>query len=107
MGISKKSTGKKIYWLLLLSSVIIGIIFYSILKEQFSLEFLILFSGIPFFLFVIGVFGLLWPMLKPTGDEVYIWHALLIGLLFIILFFIHTWVVLPLICPSFAECLGL
>ena len=107
MGISKKSTGKKTYWLLLVSSVIIGFIFYSILKEQFSLEFLVLFSGIPFFLFVIGVFGLLWPMLKPTGDEVYIWHALLIGLLFIVLFFIHTWVVLPLICPSFAECLGL
>ena len=107
MEISKKSTGSKIYWMLLVLSVIVGVLFYSILKEQFSLQFLILFSGIPFFLFVIGVFGLLWPMLKPTGDEVYIWHALLIGLLFIVLFFIHTWVVLPLICPSFADCLGL
>jgi len=102
----KNSTTNKIYWILLILSVIIGFVFYSPLKDEFSLQFLIFFSGIPFFLFVIGSFGLLWPKIKPAGDEVYISHALLIGVLFIILFFIHIWIILPRICPDFGSCLG-
>lgn len=95
-----------IYWILLILSLIIGFVFYGFLQEQFSLQFLVFFSGVPFLLFVTGAFGLLWPKLKPEGDEVYIIHALLIGLLFIILFFIHVWILLPRICPNFGECLG-
>jgi len=56
---------------------------------------------------VTGSFGLLWPKIKPEGDEVYISHALLIGILFIILFFIHVWVILPRICQNFGDCLGI
>lgn len=96
-----------IYWLLLIVAIIIGYIFYVILKEQFSLQFLVLFSGVPFLLFITGSFGLLWPKIKPQGDEVYISHALIIGLLFIVLFFIHIWILLPLICPDFGNCLGM
>ncbi|AEM70619.1 hypothetical protein Murru_1578 [Allomuricauda ruestringensis DSM 13258] len=96
----------RIYWILLILSLIIGFVLYGFLQEQFSLQFLVFFSGVPFLLFVTGVFGLLWPKLKPEGDEVYIIHALLIGLLFIILFFIHVWILLPRICPNFGECLG-
>ncbi|ULC58550.1 hypothetical protein MBM09_11535 [Flaviramulus sp. BrNp1-15] len=106
MSSVKKSKNKITYWVLLILSVIVGFIFYGILQDNFSLQFLIFFSGVPFLLFIIGCFGLLWPKLKPEGDEVYISHALLIGLLFIILFFIHTWVVLPRICPDFGSCLG-
>jgi len=100
------STTKTIYWILMVLSVIILFTFYSALKDQFSLQFLVFFSGVPFFLFVTGVFGLLWPKIKPAGDEVYISHALLIGLLFIILFFVHVWIILPRICPNFGSCLG-
>jgi len=103
----KKSTSKKIYWILLILSIIIGFVFYGTMQDQFSLQFLVFFSGVPFFLFVIGCFGLLWPKLKPVGDEVYITHAIMIGVLFIILFFIHTWIILPRICPDFGACLGL
>ena len=102
----KSNSGKIIYLLLLILSLIIGFIFYGSLQEQFSLQFLVFFSGVPFLLFVTGIFGLLWPKLKPEGDEVYIGHALLIGLLFIILFFIHVWLILPKICPDFGTCLG-
>ncbi len=100
------STSIKIYWILLTLSVITGYLFYVTMHSQFSLRFLILFSGVPFLLFVTGIFGLLWPKIKPVGDGVYIKHALLIGLLFIILFFIHVWIILPLICPNFGDCLG-
>jgi len=106
MATVKNGTGKKVYWFLLILSLVIGFIFYGALKDQFSVQFLIFSSGIPFFLFVTGVFGLLWPVIKPAGDEVYISHALLIGLLFIILFFIHVWILLPHICPNFDGCLG-
>lgn len=101
----KKTTTNKIYWILLILAVIIGVIFYGPLQDQFSIQFLVFFSGIPFLLFVTGSFGLLWPKIKPAGDEVYIYHALLIGLLFFILFFIHVWIILPLICPDFAALL--
>jgi hypothetical protein len=99
-------TTKKIYWFLIILSIIIGYVFYGALKDQFGLPFLIFFSGVPFLLFVTGSFGLMWPKIKPEGDEVYISHALLIGLLFIVLFFIHVWIVLPRICPDFGACLG-
>jgi hypothetical protein len=69
--------------------------------------FLVFFSGVPFFLFVTGLFGLLWPLIKPEGEEIYITHALVMGLLFIVLFFIHVWVLLPRICPEFGSCLGI
>ena len=78
-------TTKKIYWFLIILSIIIGYVFYGVLKDQFGLPFLIFFSGVPFLLFVTGSFGLMWPKIKPEGDEVYISHALLIGLLFIVL----------------------
>ena len=103
---TKKRTNKSIYWILLVLSILTGIVFYGILQGQFSLQFLLFFSGVPFFLFVIGSFGLLWPKLKPAGDVVYISHALLIGILFILLFFIHIWIILPHICPDFGSCLG-
>ncbi|WP_396602007.1 hypothetical protein [Algibacter sp. R77976] len=106
MVTSKKSANKKWYWILIFLAVIIGFVFYVILQDQFSTRFLIFFSGLPYLLFVTGSFGLLWPKIKPTGDEEYISHTLLIGLLFIILFFIHVWIILPNICPNFGECLG-
>jgi hypothetical protein len=103
---TKNRTSKNIYWILLILSLIIGFVFYGFLENQFSLKFLVFFSGFPFLLCVTGIFGLLWPKIKPAGNEVYISHALLIGLLFIILFFIHVWLILPRICPDFGRCLG-
>ena len=107
MNTLKNTSHKKIYWILIILSVVIGYVFYVTIKDQFSLQFLVYFSGVPFFLFVTGCFGLLWPKIKPVGDEVYISHSLIIGILFIIMFFFHVWIVLPSICPEFGKCLGL
>ena len=107
MAETKKSTSKTVYWILLILSVITGFVFYTTLRGEYSLQFLVLFSGVPFLLFVSGVFGLMWPIIKPEGEELYIKHTLLIGLFFIIMFFLHVWIVLPLICPSFAACLDM
>jgi hypothetical protein len=101
----KNSTRKMIYWALLILAVVVGVIFYGVLEDEYSMRFLVFFSGVPFFLFVVGVFGLIWPIIKPTGNETYISHALLMGAFFIILFFIHVWLILPLICPEFGDCL--
>ena len=106
MNKTKKGTHKSIFWILLILSIIIGYIFYVTLQDQFSTQFLVLFSGLPFLLFVTSFFGLLWPKIKPEGDEVYISHAFIIGILFIVLFFIHVWILLPRICPDFGACLG-
>tara|TARA_R110001592_G_scaffold358022_1_gene662034 strand:+ start:555 stop:881 length:327 start_codon:yes stop_codon:yes gene_type:complete len=107
MGTSKNKLHKKIYWVLIILSIVIDYIFYSVIEDQFSLFFLVCFSGIPFLLFATGCFGLLWPKIKPEGDdEVYISHSLIIGFLFIIMFFIHVWIILPSICPEFGALLG-
>ncbi len=98
--------GNVFYWILLLLAIVVGIIFYGGFANGFSLEFLLFFSGVPFLLFVSGTFGLLWPKLKPSGEESYIIHSLVMGLLFFILFLLHVWVIMPLICPEFRECLA-
>lgn len=102
----KRNSRNGIYWLLLILSLIVGYVFYVSLQGKFSLQFLVFFSGVPFLLFVTGILGLLWTKLKPVGEELYIGHALLIGLLFIILFFFHVWLILPRVCPDFGACLG-
>ncbi|RKS42762.1 hypothetical protein BC962_3049 [Gillisia mitskevichiae] len=100
----RKKSRNKIYWILLVLSIVLGLILYVFLQQQFSFQFLVFFSGLPFFLFVTASFGLLWSKIKPYGEEVYISHALIIGLLFVILFFIHTWIILPHLCPNLDLC---
>ncbi|SHI86898.1 hypothetical protein [Pseudozobellia thermophila] len=100
-------TPPKTYWILILVSVLVGYLLFVVLKDEFSVQSLVFLSGIPFLLFVAGIFGLLWPKIKPTGDAIYITHALWVGLLFIVLFFIHVWIILPRMCPDFGACLGI
>jgi hypothetical protein len=105
MGSITRKTGRIIYWGLLLLSLVIGYIFYDVLQGQFSSKFLLFFSGVPFFFFVAGLYGLMWPLIKPSGDATYISHAIIVGVFFVILFFIHVWLILPHICPDFGNCL--
>lgn len=98
-------TTRIIYWLLIVLSIVIGYVIYLVLSDNCTFKFLVLFSGLPFLLFVTGFFGLLWPKIKPTGESTYITHAIVTGVLFFILFIIHTWLILPLLCPEFKECL--
>ncbi|WP_372918914.1 hypothetical protein [Salegentibacter sp.] len=98
---------KVIFWILIILAILIGIVIYGGMVKDFSVKFLVLFSGLPFLFFVVGAFGLLWPKIKPTGESTYIIHALVLGVLFFILFLLHTWVILPLICPEFGRCLDM
>ncbi|SDH99642.1 hypothetical protein SAMN04489796_10674 [Winogradskyella thalassocola] len=59
MKTSKNKSHKKIYWVLIILSLVIEYLFYSVLKNEFSLFFLVCFSGVPFLLFATGCFGLL------------------------------------------------
>ena len=102
-----QANSRSLYWILMILGIVVGVVVYGPLQLDLDLTFLIFFSGVPFFLFVIGIYGLLWPLIKPKGEEIYITHALMMGLLFIILFFIHVWVLLPRICPEFGSCLGI
>lgn len=101
----KKVIGAKIYWIFILLSFVVGYVVYSLSSVECNLKFLVLFSGLPFLLFVTGFFGLLWPKIKPTGEINYIRHVLIIGVLFFLLFTFHTWIILPLLCPGFKDCL--
>lgn len=103
MVVVLNKTTRIIYWILIFLAFATGLLFYTGDKE---LKFLILFSGLPFFLFVTGLFGLLWPRIKPAGESTYIIHAIIMGILFLILFLIHTWILLPLFCPDFEPCCG-
>lgn len=105
MTTTSKKTPTSVFWFLIVLSIIIGYLFFYPLKHLFGFQFLVFFSGVPFLIFVTGAFGLLWPKIKPAGDEIYIYHSLMIGVLFFILFFIHVWIILPLICPNFSELL--
>ena len=96
---------KIIYWILIILSVVVGYVVYSVLSNNCNLKFLVLFSGLPFWFFVTGFFGLIWPKIKPKGESNYIIHAIIMGMFFFLLFIIHTWLILPLLCPGFKECL--
>ncbi|MBA4744011.1 MAG: hypothetical protein H2058_02025 [Muricauda sp.] len=107
MTATEGKKGRLLYWILIVLAIIIGIIFYGGFTNDFSMKFLLFFSGVPFLLFVSGAFGLLWPKLKPSGEESYIIHSLVLGLIFFVLFLLHVWVILPLICPEFRDCLDI
>ncbi len=101
----KNKTTEIIYWISIVLAVLIGFFFYGMYVEQFSSRFLLFFSGLPFFLFVMGSFGLIWPWIKPEGESTYIIHSIVVGVLFALLFFIHVWLILPLLCPDLGQCL--
>lgn len=94
-----------VYWTLIVLSVVVGYAVYFLLSDNCNLKFLVLFSGLPFLFFVTGLFGLLWPKIKPEGESNYIIHAIIMGVIFFVLFIIHTWLILPLLCPGFKDCL--
>lgn len=100
-------TTEIIYWSMIVLAFLIGFLVYGVFLENFDLGFLVLFSGLPYFLFTIGVFGLTWPKIKPAGDSNYIIHAITLGIYFLVLFFLHIWLILPLVCPDFNPCCGL
>lgn len=91
---------RRIYLAFLLISVLIGIYFYGIASENFDKGFLKIFSIVPFFLFMAGVHGLTTHLLTPSTKSKLIAYPLIMGMAYVLLFFIHLFVILPIICPN-------
>lgn len=91
---------RRIYWAILIFSLIIGVYVYGIAPHQFDTEFLLFFSLIPFFMFAGSVHGILVHALRPSVKGDMITYPIMMGLLFALLFFIHVFVIVPLVCPN-------
>jgi len=94
---------RRIYWVILILSIIIGIYFFGMARDKFDPEFLIFFALVPFFMFASSVYGLIAHLLKPSVKGGMIAYPLIMGILFVLLFFIHVFVIVPLLCPDFLS----
>ncbi len=84
-------------------SILIGVYFYGIMPERYDSNFLLVFALVPFLMFATGVHGLLSHLLTPALKDKMLVYPLVMGIVFTLLFFIHVFVVLPLVCPG---CMG-
>jgi hypothetical protein len=99
---NKDVMARKIYWILLIITVISGIIFY-LMKEYVVSNILL---GVLFFLsmlLVSSVHGIIAHSLNPELKGGLIAYPLLMGILFAFLFFICVFFVIPLFCPDFLN----
>ena len=91
---------RRIYLILLVFSVLIGTYFYGIRVEDFDTDFLKYFSLVPFLIFISAVHGLLAHTLTPQVKDRMVAYPLVMGIVYVLLFFIHLFVILPRICPD-------
>jgi|GEM_PF-958575 len=92
---------RRIYWALLVLSILIGIYFYGIAPDKYEPRFLVIFALVPFLMFAGSVNGLIAHLLKPSAKGKMLVYPLFMGILFVFLFLIHIFVILPLVCPDF------
>lgn len=91
---------RRIYLALMVMSVLMGIYFYGISLQKFDPDFLFYFTMLPFFMFVTGFHGFLTHAISPTTKSNMGFFPLMMGLLFVLLFFIHLFVIIPLLYPN-------
>ncbi|MDO9551355.1 hypothetical protein [Rhodonellum sp.] len=91
---------RRLYLALMVLSVVMGIYFYGISVQNFDPEFLYYFAMLPFFMFVTGFHGFLAHSLSTLKKSKMVFFPLLMGFLFVFLFFIHLFVIMPLLCPN-------
>jgi len=90
---------RRVYWTILIVSILIGVYFYFLVPEKYSPEFLKNFSVVPFFLLIVGVHGIMAHSISAEAKHRMIAFPLVIGMIYVVLFFLHLFVVMPLICP--------
>jgi hypothetical protein len=93
----------RIYWAILILSIILGVYFYGIAPERYNLGFLLYFALVPFLMFSVGVHGLLNHLLKSDTKSRMLIYPLIMGVIFMLLFVIHIFIILPIVCPG---CMG-
>jgi hypothetical protein len=90
---------RRVYLIILILSILVGFYFYFLSPEKFSPKFLKTFSLVPFFMFIAGVHGLMAHTLNPQTKHNLISFPLVMGIVYVALFFLHLFVIMPLICP--------
>jgi hypothetical protein len=91
---------KTLYAALLILSIVIGVYFFGFAVDNFDKDFLWFFSIVPFFLFFSGVLGLIIQSLSDETKKKMDSLPLILGIVYVVLFFIHLYVIVPLICPN-------
>lgn len=86
-----------------LISILTGYLFYGAWRERFDTDFLIPMSLLPMLLFATGVHGFIAHSASSALKSRYgvVFYTLLMGMILVVLFIIHFFVVLPLVCPEF------
>lgn len=86
-------------------SILIGVYFFGAGRDRFSTDFLIPFSLLPLLLFATGMHGFIAHSVSPSFKARYgaVFYPVLMGVLFVVLFMFHLFVLLPLVCPEFLR----
>ena len=92
---------KKLYTTLIIFGIVTGIFLFTNV-EQFSSNFLLYFSLVPFFLFVTGFHGLI-AHSKLMKHEDYIFFPIAMGALYVALLAIHVFFLTNKLCPCFLN----
>lgn len=82
------------------ASIVIGLGMLA-LQHRLDPTFIIYFSLVPFFLFAIGLSGIILHYFDTHFKLDSLTYPLFIGGLFVILLLLHVFFVLPVVCPGF------
>ena len=91
---------RRIYLIIMIISLALGIYLYTT-KDSHTTLLLVSVSSLFFFLFSIGIHGLLAHSIKPSDKGTYIVYPILMGALWAVLFGVFLFLILPLFCPDF------
>ncbi len=91
---------RRIYRLLIAISIGLGVYLFMI-KGTHSTIFLIIISSLIFLLLSMGIHGLIAHSVRPKLKESTLAYPMLMGLLWVILFLLFVFFIIPIICPNF------
>ena len=91
---------RRIYRILIAISIGLGVYLFMI-KETHSNGFLIIISSLIFLLLSMGIHGLIAHSVNPKLKETTFAYPLLMGLLWVILFLMFVFFIIPVFCSDF------
>lgn len=91
---------RRIYSILIAISIGIGLYLYT-LKGNRSDIFMLVVSSAVFFIFSVGIHGLLAHSLPSKAKGGILLYPILMGVLWAVLFLLFVFLILPLLCPDF------
>lgn len=91
---------RRIYIVLIALSIGIGVYLFT-LKGIRTDIFMVVISSVVFFLFSIGIHGLIAHSLPSKAKGGILLYPLLMGVLWAVLFLLFVFLILPLLCPDF------